>query len=45
MSNPISSMEIQVKQDNFSTSYCQLLRATDSRIVEGSAEISNFIYN
>ena len=45
MPNPISSMEIQVKQDNISTSYCQLLRATDSSVVEGGAETSTFIYN
>ena len=38
-------MEIQIKQDNFSTSYCQLLRAKDSSVVEGGAETSNFIYN
>ena len=43
MPNSISSMELQVKQDTFSTSDCQLLRATDSSVVEGRVETGNLI--
>lgn len=36
-------MEMQVQQDNFSTSYYQLLRATESDVIEYRSDTGNFI--
>lgn len=45
MHNPISSTEMQVKQDNLSTSDGQLLRTTESNIVEDEIETGHLIYS